>query len=59
MYSLKDYYFDLPLDRIAQSPVKNRDESRLLSLKKDTGSVSHYSFKDIEGLLKKDDLLEG
>ncbi|MCK5310837.1 MAG: tRNA preQ1(34) S-adenosylmethionine ribosyltransferase-isomerase QueA [Desulfobacteraceae bacterium] len=57
MYSLKDYNFDLPQERIAQSPMEKRDESRLLLLKKETGLVSHYFFKDITDLLKKGDLL--
>jgi len=57
MYSLKDYDFDLPLERIAQSPAKKRDESRLLLLKKETGVAAHHLFKDIEGLLKTGDLL--
>ncbi len=57
MYALKDYFFDLPLERIAQNPVENRDESRLLLLKKETGVIGHYLFKDMDKLLKKDDLL--
>jgi S-adenosylmethionine:tRNA ribosyltransferase-isomerase len=57
MYSLKDYDFHLPPDRIAQSPVDKRDESKLLLLKKQTGIVSHYFFKDIIDLLKAGDLL--
>ncbi|MCK5098717.1 MAG: S-adenosylmethionine:tRNA ribosyltransferase-isomerase, partial [Desulfobacteraceae bacterium] len=33
MYSLKSYNFDLPQERIAQSPMERRDESKLLLLK--------------------------
>ena len=57
MYSLKSYNFDLPQERIAQSPMERRDESKLLLLKKNNGLVSHYSFKDIVDLLKEGDLL--
>ncbi len=57
MYSIKKYNFDLPEERIAQSPSKKRDESRLLQLKKSTGRISHFYFKDVIDLLKKGDLL--
>ena len=57
MYSLKSYNFDLPENRIAQNPEKDRDASRLLLLKKKTGHVSHFNFKDILDLLQKGDLL--
>ncbi|MCP3900514.1 MAG: tRNA preQ1(34) S-adenosylmethionine ribosyltransferase-isomerase QueA [Desulfobacteraceae bacterium] len=57
MYSIKRYNFELPEERIAQSPSKKRDESRLLLLKKKTGSISHFYFKDVIDLLKKGDLL--
>lgn len=57
MYSLKSYNFDLPEESIAQSPAKNRDESRLLLLKKETGLIAHFYFKDVIDLLKKGDLL--
>jgi S-adenosylmethionine:tRNA ribosyltransferase-isomerase len=57
MFSLKNYNFDLPGECIAQRPVKKRDESRLLLLKKETGRISHFYFKDVLDLLKKGDLL--
>jgi S-adenosylmethionine:tRNA ribosyltransferase-isomerase len=57
MFSLKNYNFDLPEECIAQRPVKKRDESRLLLLKKETGRISHFYFKDVLDLLKKGDLL--
>ena len=57
MYSLKSYNFDLPEERIAQNPKENRDESRLLLLKRGTGHVSHFYFKDVIDLLQKGDLL--
>jgi S-adenosylmethionine:tRNA ribosyltransferase-isomerase len=57
MYSLKSYNFDLPEERIAQTPTKNRDGSRLLLLKRETGLISHFYFKDVRNLLRKGDLL--
>jgi len=57
MYSLKSYNFDLPEASIAQNPAKKRDESRLLLLKRGTGQISHFYFKDVLDLLKKGDLL--
>ncbi len=57
MYQLKSYDFDLPEKLIAQKPVGNRDGSRLLHLKKKTGLISHYKFKNLIDLLKEDDLL--
>ncbi len=57
MYSLKNYGFDLPEERIAQNPVKNRDGSRLLLLKKDAGTTAHFYFKDLLDLLDRGDLL--
>lgn len=53
----KDFNFDLPEELIAQTPLLKRDESRLLTLDKETGEVNHLSFKHIEDLLKKDDVL--
>lgn len=53
----KDFYFDLPEELIAQTPLIKRDGSRLLTLDKNTGEVNHMSFKNIEELLKEDDVL--
>ncbi len=57
MYLLSDYNYDLPVERIAQVPSSERDGSRLLRLDKNTGAVFHYHFRDIENLLRPDDLL--
>jgi S-adenosylmethionine:tRNA ribosyltransferase-isomerase len=45
--NVKDFYFDLPEELIAQHPLENRDESRLLVLDKASGELEHKSFKDI------------
>lgn len=43
----KDFYFDLPEELIAQTPLKDRSSSRLLVLDKNTGEVEHRVFRDI------------
>ncbi len=44
---LSQYKFNLPADLIAKYPADNRDESRLMILRRDTGEVEHRMFKDI------------
>lgn len=55
--NLKDFYFDLPEELIAQEPLAKRDASRLLVLDKVSGELWHKSFKDILHYLKKGDCL--
>jgi len=57
MYLLSDYRYDLPEEQIAQHPEERRDHSKLLRLDRKSGAVSHHRFKDIENLLKPDDLV--
>ncbi len=57
MFSVSDYDYELPPDRIAQEPVKERDTSRLLHLCRDTGNVSHRMFGDLPDILRPSDLL--
>ena len=52
-----DFYFDLPKDLIAQEPIKNRDESKMLHLDRITGEIEHKHFFDIIDYLKKGDCL--
>jgi len=52
-----DFWYDLPEQLIAQTPLQNRDESRLLVLDKETGSVDHRHFYDIVDYLKPGDCL--
>ena len=49
--------FHLPEERIAQTPLKNREESRLMVLDKETGETTHEVFKNITSYLKKGDCL--
>ncbi len=53
----KDFYYDLPEELIAQTPLKNRSESRLMRLNKMTGEISHDHFYDLPKFLKKGDCL--
>lgn len=52
-----DFYFDLPQELIAQTPITPRDHSRLLHLNKESGEVSHHHFYDILNFLNEGDLL--
>jgi S-adenosylmethionine:tRNA ribosyltransferase-isomerase len=44
---LSQFKFDLPINLIAQHPAKQRDESRLMVIHKDTGVIEHKVFKDV------------
>ena len=44
---LTEFEYNLPKELIAQDPLSNRDESRLLVIDKKTGELSHKTFKDI------------
>lgn len=52
-----DFYYDLPKELIAQHPLANRSESRLLCLDRKTGEYSDRHFFDIKELLRSGDLL--
>lgn len=52
-----DFYFDLPEELIAQTPLQQRDSSRLLVLDKQTGEVRHGHFYDILDELRPGDCL--
>lgn len=54
---VKDFYFDLPQELIAQDPLEDRSSSRLLVLDKKTGEIEHHTFRDIVSYLKKGDCL--
>ena len=52
-----DFYYDLPEERIAQHPEKQRDHSRLMVLDRKTHTLSHRHFYDILDYLRPDDVL--
>ena len=52
-----DFYYDLPQERIAQTPVEPRDHSRLMILDKHTGEIEHRHFYDIVDYLNPGDCL--
>ena len=52
-----DFYFDLPQELIAQTPLERRDGSRLLTLDKSTGETRHLHFYDLPSLLRPGDCL--
>ncbi|MCM0648804.1 tRNA preQ1(34) S-adenosylmethionine ribosyltransferase-isomerase QueA [Clostridium swellfunianum] len=54
---VKDFYFDLPEELIAQHPLEKRDESRLMIVDKNSGSIEHKKFKDILDYLEPGDCL--
>ncbi len=53
----EDFYFDLPEAQIAQIPLENRTDSKLLTLKKNTGEINHQTFKDIIDYLDEGDCI--
>lgn len=52
-----DFYFDLPEELIAQTPLKDREKSRLLVLDKNNGDIQHKNFYDVIDYLNEGDLL--
>lgn len=52
-----DFYYDLPPERIAQTPIGKRDEARLLCLNKRTGEIDHRHFFELPSLLHNGDCL--
>ena len=52
-----DFYYDLPEELIAQTPLEKRDTSRLMLLDRTTGQVQHKHFYDILDYLNPGDCL--
>jgi len=57
MLKLAEFDYPLPKELIAQYPLEQREEARLLVLDRKTGAISHGVFKDIAGFFKSNDLL--
>ncbi len=54
---LSDFDYDLPAERIAQTPLEPRDRSRLLVLGRTDGSINHRQFTDLPEYLQAGDVL--
>lgn len=54
---LKDFYYDLPQELIAQDPLEDRSSSRLMVLDRKTGEIEHKIFKNIIDYLNEGDCL--
>lgn len=52
-----DFYYDLPQELIAQTPIEPRDASRLMVLNKETGAIEHRIFRDLTEYLTDKDCL--
>lgn len=54
---LSDFYYDLPQELIAQDPLLKRDNSRLMVLNREEGTIEHKHFYDVISYLKEGDCL--
>ena len=52
-----DFYYELPPELIAQTPIKSRERSRLLCMDKNTGALKHRHFYELTQLLRTGDCL--
>lgn len=55
--NLKDFYYELPEELIAQDPLLQRDQSRLLVMDKNTGAFEHKTFHNLVEYLQPGDCL--
>ena len=55
--NVSDFYYDLPEELIAQTPIEKRDESRLMVLNREKQTIEHKTFKDIIDYLEPGDCL--
>lgn len=55
--NIEEYNYDLPEKFIAQTPLSNRSDSKLLLLNKDNGNIKEEVFKNIINYLNKGDVL--
>ena len=52
-----DFYYDLPQELIAQTPIQQRDASRLMTLNRSTGETGHHRFYELPDFLRPGDCL--
>ena len=53
----KDFYYDLPHELIAQTPLKNRQKSKMMVPDKESGKIKHEIFENIVDYINKGDTL--
>lgn len=54
---LSEFDYEIPADRIAQRPLKERDASRLFVLRRNSGEITHAHFRELVNYLAAGDLL--
>ena len=54
---LSDFYYDLPKELIAQTPLSDRSSSKLMVLNRETDTIEHKNFRDITDYLSEGDCL--
>jgi S-adenosylmethionine:tRNA ribosyltransferase-isomerase len=54
---LSDYDYSLPEELIAKRPLPNRDESRMMVLHRDSETIEHRQFRDLQNFLRPGDLV--
>lgn len=54
---IHDFWYDLPEELIAQTPLQKRDDSKLLVIDRDTGALEHRRFYDVLDYLRPGDCL--
>ena len=52
-----DFYYDLPHELIAQTPLKERQKSRMMILDKNSGKIEHKIFENIVDYINKGDTI--
>ena len=57
MMKTSDFYYDLPEELIAQTPLEQRDTSRLMTVDRKTGAVEHHHFYELLDYLNPGDCL--
>jgi S-adenosylmethionine:tRNA ribosyltransferase-isomerase len=55
--SLRNYDYHLPRELIAQRPLPQRDQSRMMVLRREARSIEHAEFTDLSKFIRRDDLL--
>ena len=52
-----DFYYDLPHELIAQTPLKDRQKSRMMVLHKENGKIEHSKFENITNYIQSGDTI--